>query len=159
MYVRFFVLKLLAGIFMSFMLFNNINMDNFCDVVGKSYQIQTIYNGETRIYSKNDDLFKDIIGEMLSIFEESREMPSLGVSLDNLTREEMKNGIWIQLDFEDEIVYSGMPFDSLLFKLENNSSGLSVIRKYQGLYEGRCYYFDLSGNYNQLIEVIVNRCL
>lgn len=152
-------MKLLAGIFMSVMLFNNINIDNFCDVVGKSYQIQIMYDGENQTYSRNDNLFMDIIGEMLSIFEESREMPSLGVSLDNLTREEMKNGIWLQLDFEDEIVYSGMPFDSLLFKLENNSYGLSVIRKYQGLYEGRCYYFDLSGNYNQLIEVIVNRCL
>ena len=159
MYVRFFVLKLLAGIFMSLMLFNNGNVDSFCDVVGKSYQIQIIYDGKNQTYSRNDDLFKDIIGEMLSIFGEGREMPSLGVSLDNLTREEMKNGIWIQLDFEDEIVYSGMPFDSLLFKLENNSYGLSVIRKYQGLYEGRCFYFDLSENYNQLIEVIVNRCL
>jgi hypothetical protein len=84
-------------------------------------------------------------------------MPSLGVSLDDLTREEMKKGIWIQLDFEDEIVYSNMSFDSLLLKLEYNSCGLSVIRKYQGSYEGRCYYFDLRGNYNQLIEMIINR--
>jgi hypothetical protein len=69
----------------------------------------------------------------------------------------MKMGIWIQLDFEDEMVYSGMSFDSLLLKLEYNSCGLSVIRKYQGLYEGRCYYFDLGRNYNQLIEMIINR--
>ena len=157
MYVRFFILKLLAGVFIGLMLFNNINMDNFCDVVNKSYQMQIIYDGEAKIYSENNELFVDIISEMLSIFKESREMPSLGVSLDDLTREEMKKGIWIQLDFEDEMVYSGMSFDSLLLKLEYNSCGLSVIRKYQGLYEGRCYYFDLRGNYNQLIETIINR--
>ena len=132
-------------------------MDNFCDVVNKSYQIQIIYDGDTKIYSRNDGIFEDIISEILDIFEESREMPSLGVSLDDLTREEMKKGIWIQLDFEDEIVYSNMSFDSLLLKLEYNSYGLSIIRKYQGLYDGRCYYFDLSGNYNQLIEMIINR--
>ena len=87
----------------------------------------------------------------------SHEMPALGVSLDNETRNELKNGLWLEFNYKTTQTYNDMPFDSLLIKAEPENSGVNIIRKYNNLYEGRCYYINLDCNmsdlYNKILEI------
>ena len=87
----------------------------------------------------------------------SHEMPALGVSLDNETRNELKNGLWLEFNYKTTQTYNEMPFDSLLIKVEPDNSGFNVLRKHDNLYEGRCYYINLDCNmsalYNKILEI------
>ena len=64
-------------------------------------------------------------------------MPAVGVSIDNLTREEMKSGSWIELEFDQCYIFNEMPFDALLIKVEKDNYGFNLIRRHNGKYEGR----------------------
>ena len=81
-------------------------------------------------------------------------MPALGVSIDNSTRQELKNGLWIKFDFNKVCENYDMPFESLLIKLEDQSYGLNIIRKYENKYEGRVYYINLEHSTDQFIKMI-----
>ena len=69
-------------------------------------------------------------------------MPAFGVSLHNETLNEIKSNCWLQVNFNKEIVKNGLPFNALLFRLEE-TQGFNLIRLYDGKYEGRCLFLDL----------------
>lgn len=121
----------------------------------KDSQSITVYkNGASQTYYKED------FQEILEVFEKmilgSREMPAFGVSVDKLTREELKHGLWIEFNFSKTMDY-GMPFESLLIKVEKDYSGFNIIRKYNGLYEGRCFYLDLEGTMEELHNFLTDK--
>lgn len=99
-------------------------------------QIETMTESQ---FDKVDSLFQEAISDAL-------EMPAFGVSLDKLTKEEMKKGFWLEFKFDETCCSSDMPFDSLLIKIEKSSFGVNLIRGNDGVYEGRCFYLDLNGN-------------
>ena len=112
-------------------------------------QIETMTESQ---FDKVDSLFQEAI-------EDALEMPAYGVSLDELTKEEMKKGFWLEFKFDETRCSSSMPFDSLLVKIEKNCFGVNLIRGNDGVYEGRCFYLDLNGNnfdklYNYLSVII-----
>ena len=73
----------------------------------------------------------------------SHQMPAFGVSLDDLTRQEMQTGVWLEFTFDKTCYNSDMPFDSLLINIQNDFTGFNIIRKYQNKYDGRCFYINL----------------
>lgn len=91
--------------------------------------------------------------------EEARQVPALGVAIDNLVKEDMKEGIWIKFIFEKTFIKSEMPFDELLINVQKNSSGFNIIRGNNGIYDGRCYYLELNSNLDKLYEFIENLSL
>ena len=91
----------------------------------------------------SDKEFTQIINELEYIFDDAREMPAIGVSLDESTRNEMKSGEWIELCFEDRQYHNEMPFESLLINVIPEYTGFNIIRQYEGKFEGRCFYVDL----------------
>ena len=99
-------------------------------------QIETMTESQV---DKVDSHFQEAISNAL-------EMPAFGVSLDKLTKEEMKKGFWLEFKFDETCCSSDMPFDSLLVKIEKSSFGVNLIRGNDGVYEGRCFYLDLNGN-------------
>lgn len=97
-----------------------------------------------------DNLFNEAIKDSIS-------MPAYGVSIDSITKEEMKKGLWIELCYDSTMEINGMPFDSLLFKIEKNSYGINLLRGQQGSYEGRCFYLDLRKNtFNELYDYLMS---
>jgi hypothetical protein len=148
----FFILKLLACFIIGVIFSYSGDSYEFYNIIKQSCQMEIFYNGKIIVCSQEDELFVQTIDDICCILKNAKQMPALGVSLDGLTREELKDGLWIQFDFEKEMIYSDMAFDSLLIKLEKDCYGLNVIRKYQGLYDGRCFYFDLDVNLNNLFE-------
>ena len=128
---------------------NNIMVNLFCE----ANMIEIYKDGETLQVSTNqldeiDSLFYESISESLS-------MPAFGVSIDSLTKEAMKSGIWIEIFFDQTIIINEMPFDSLLIEIKENICGTNVIRGNDGVYQGRCFYLDLNGkNFNDLFQYL-----
>ena len=97
-----------------------------------------------------DNLFSEAI-------EDSFSMPAFAVSLDNLTKEEMKSGLWLEFVFDKTMNINEMPFDSLLVNVNKDQYGINLIRGNDGIYEGRCFYLDLRGkNLDELYDYLSN---
>lgn len=97
-----------------------------------------------------DNLFSEAI-------EDSFSMPAFAVSLDNLTKEEMKSGLWLEFVFDKTMSINELPFDSLLVNVNKDQYGINLIRGNDGIYEGRCFYLDLRGkNLDELYDYLSN---
>ena len=81
-------------------------------------------------------------------------MPAFGVSIDELTREDMKNGLWIELCFDGVQSFEAMDFEGLLIKVEKDFHGFNLIRRNNGKYDGRCFYLSLQNSMDKLYEEI-----
>lgn len=119
-------------------------------------KVRVIVNGDSYLFEFSGDFYDGLMSEMRAVFKGSYQVPSLGVSLDKTTREDMQTGYWVEFLFENVSYNSDMPFESLLIKLENNSYGLNVIRKYQDKYEGRNFYINLKRDTSNLYRYIKN---
>jgi len=103
----------------------------------------------------NSDEFHKIKNNLLLIFSNSRLMPAFGVSLHKETLNELKSGAWLQINFSQPQTKNGLPFNALLFKLEE-TKGFNLIRLFDGKYEGRCLFLDLDQqtNLKDIVEIL-----
>ena len=125
------------------------NENSLLDCVEKIESFCLITNGEvTKIEQKSDDFFR-MLEKIETLFSNSCLMPAFGVSLHNETLNELKSVGWLQINFLHEITKNGLPFNSLLFQLEE-VQGLNLIRLYNDKYEGRCLYLNLDEKINLL---------
>ena len=108
-----------------------------------SVEIDVIVNDSEKSFSKESSEYYSILFEFKQLIYGSYEMPALGVSVDEWTREEMKSGVWLEFEFASVAYNNELPFDALLIKVEEESGGFNVIRRYEGKYEGRCFYISL----------------
>lgn len=125
------------------------SITNYFDLISN---IDVFNNGKKLNYFKGDDKFELILKELVLATKDSHDMPAFAVSLHNETIKEKQDGLWIELNFDNTQTFNEMPFDSLLFKVEENDSGLNLIRKHNGKYEGRCFYLNLNENLNNLLK-------
>ncbi len=109
-------------------------------------QIEIIKDGAVAFkVSKGDSLYKKILKEWSAMTEKAHQMPAFGVSIDDLTREEKKSGLWIEFVFGEEKSDCDMPFTKLLAAVKPKDCGLNLIRWDGKGYNGRCFYLDLNG--------------
>ena len=88
--------------------------------------------------------------------KDAHEMPALGVSLDQETKEAKKSDLWLEIHFAKTMHYLDMPFDSLLIKIEKDNSGCNIIRGTRGKYEGRCYYLNTTSTMENLYSIVLD---
>lgn len=100
-----------------------------------------VNNGEIVEISKEDKMFEELKSKIEILFSCSRIMPAFGVSLHNETLNALEKESWVQINFGKELSVNGLPFNALLFKLEE-TSGINLIRNQNGIFEGRCIYLD-----------------
>lgn len=135
-----------------------MEMGELKDFLDKINSIIITKNNSQRLLLISDEEFTQIINEMKYIFCDVREMPAIGVSLDESTRLEMINGMWLELCFRDIEYHNDMPFESWLINVVPDYTGFNIIRKYNDKFEGRCFYVDLmngkslEGLYKILLE-------
>lgn len=125
------------------MLIVNDFSDSLVDIFDNLASIEHINNNQKQIIEPKDKNFLGQINRLKEIFSDGHLMPAFGVSLHHLTVEEMKSGDWIKLNFNSEQQKNDLPFTALVFKLDN-VYGTNLIREYNGLYDGRCLYFDFN---------------
>ena len=129
------------------------NENSLMDCLNFVESFEVINNGYVEKVCKKEEKFNVILNKVKDLFCESRLMPAFGVSLHNETLNEMKNGNWLQINFNKEQIKNGLNFSSLLFKLEE-TQGFNLIRLYENKYEGRCLYLDLNNEID--LKSVVN---
>ena len=107
-------------------------------------------DGKNLNFKKGDDKYECILKSLKTITDGAHEMPAFGVSLDEETRKARKSGLWLELVFDKEYEYNGMPFEALLIDVHGDFSGFNLIRKCNGKYDGRCFYLDLKEDMKNL---------
>ena len=128
--------------------------ESVVSVFEKTINLIVYDNGNKHLYFKGDDKFEKIYKSLIETTDLSHDMPAFGVSLHNETNNALKKGTWVELVFDTEKSFNDMPFDTLLFKVEAEDSGFNLIRKFDGKYEGRCFYLSLDDNMNNLKNTI-----
>ena len=145
----FFMLFLSGGKVDKFKEFENIT-DSFKHVTKINISIENMQT----FLNKGDEKFEVVLRTLLNVTEYAHDMPAFGVSLDDLTKEEMKTGLWVELEFDKTYSFNEMPFDALLIKVEKDIYGFNLIRRNNGKYDGRCFYLSLHESMNDLFNLI-----
>lgn len=120
-------------------------MKELTDAVQTAGRIIVIADGREHCFEKDDVAFQAIIKAWDEMTATAIRMPAFGVSIDELTRREMKQGLWTEFRYEKETSCAGMAFDRLLVCVKEEFRGFNVVRHLQEKYQGRCFYVDLSG--------------
>lgn len=122
------------------------------DLFSEASMVEIYKDGE--VYLLNQEQQKEFDEIFCEIMQGAIQKPAFAVSLDDLTKEEMKSGFWVKFIFDNTMFKSEMPFDELLFNVTENAHGVNIIRGNDGIYQGRCYYLDLEGTMNMLYDFI-----
>ncbi len=145
-----------------FMLFNMLegyvhNM-SIIDCLPFCTKIEVIYNSQTTIYNYESKEYNDILHTFIQTSQDGHQMPALGVALHDEIVGQKQQGMFVEFVFSGVQIYDDMPFESLLIQVEPDSQGFNLIRKVEGSYQGRCFYYNLndSQTMQQLYDVILN---
>ena len=127
-------------------------------VMPQADRIVLYTDGTEKIFSRQDTEFLDIVEAWETITQGAQQMPAFGVSIDRLTREEMKSGNWLEFFFAEKYESNGLPFDSLLFVVHSEYKGINLVRRDEkGLYQGRCIYIDLNGRDMSALAAVLEK--
>ena len=120
--------------------------------INESSCVELIMDGDRSVCDTAEVL--KVITDMMNGYH---EMPAFGVSLDNETRQAMKQGVWLELKFGEVKSHNGMPFESLVIEVAPNYGGFNIIRQTDGKYEGRCFYVSLDGDMSILYNYLTQK--
>ena len=119
-------------------------MEEIHEAFDYSDKISVYNDGKVAQYNSGTDNYNTILSGWKCIIEGAHQMPAFGVSIDRLTREELKKGLWVEFDFEKELKVWEMPFEKLLVNINKDFFGFNIIRYTAEYgYDGRCFYLDL----------------
>ncbi len=105
--------------------------------------VQVYENGKVRTINKGEQEFLTIFSNLKNLFLNGYLTPALGVSLHSDTVKAMKTDNWIKLNFLPTQTKDDLPFDALVFRLDD-CYGFNLIRQHNGQFSGRCLYFNLN---------------
>ena len=126
---------------------------NVLDLFEEVNMIEFYYNGQQiEISSDQQEKFEELFCNAL---EGAQQMPAFGVSLHDLTMQNMKEGLWIKFIYNKTIVKSEMPFDSILINITKDCHGINLIRGNDEIFEGRCYYLNLKGTLDDVYDFLI----
>lgn len=118
-------------------------MKDIQNYVAEAESVCLYAEGNCTTYASDTAEFAAVLQAWNAMTAQAIQMPAFGVSIDRLTREELRHGYWAEFVFPSAHVCAGMPFERLLFKIEPDYRGINLVRCNGGKYEGRCYYLDL----------------
>ena len=124
------------------------------DIVKKAKSINVYYDDYMEHFKKGDGRFEQVMLKFLNIINGGREMPALGVAINEETILAMRKGMWIEIMFGKVITHNGMKFEALVAKIEEHMGGMNIIRRYRDRYEGRCFYLDLPAEDSNLEPIV-----
>ena len=143
---------------LTFLFGGAMNTNSLFNNIAETSQIVVFNQGSTFTFNRGDDKFEMILNAFLNTIKNAREMPAFGVSLHDETTSALKLGTWIEFVFDRPQSHNDMPFESLLVSVEPDHTGINLIRKQNGKFDGRCFYLDLSTNLKVLHSLILEIC-
>lgn len=111
------------------------------DVINDASSVEIYVGGVKEIL--DPDKADEVKSCIIRMNEGGYEMPGYGVSIDSLTRQELKSGVWVRLVYPERVYRGEIPFESLLIKVDKEYCGYNLMREYEGKYQGRVFYFNL----------------
>lgn len=136
------------------MAIQNFVREEINSVFDDCYAIKIYDNNHKIIFEKGTKEFDKILQLWQITVNSGYEMPAFGVSIHELTIEDMQKGLHIEFLFDKLNYHNEMPFDSLLLKLQENQYGYQLIRHYEDKYQGRCFYVNTTEINNDLYDYI-----
>ena len=133
-------------------------MEEISEVFDSAKQINLYNEGKKTSYSSVDGNYEVILECWNNTINGALEMPAYGVSLNNLTVQEMQKNLWLEFDFGKRLEHNEMPFEKLLVHVDKGYYGFNLIRYNSAVgYDGRCFYLDLNGkNMDNLYELLID---
>lgn len=107
-------------------------------------KVELLSNGQAVELDESQQI--SLLGQVQDLFAAGRKMPAFSVMLDSEYDAFLSDGIFVRLTFPQILQIDGMPFDELIFKVEENFYGFNIIRGLDGRHEGRCFFLDLGQN-------------
>ena len=129
-------------------------LNNLTNYFFESSKLTIFQNSVKTTFVNGDDKYELVLEALNLICKNSHEMPAFSVAEHKNTIDALGSGTWLELEFDTTKTYNEMPFDSLLIEVDSNFSGFNLIRKYNGKYDGRCFYLNLSSNMEYLFNTI-----
>ena len=120
-------------------------MEEVFEIIPQAKSVAVYLDGAKSEFPAGSTEFAAIVSGWTKMTEGAHQMPAFGVSIDKLTREEMKSGKWVEFCFSSVRHSNGLPFDALLLTVRTEYRGVNLVRNWEGLYQGRCIYVDLDG--------------
>ncbi|MBE7088888.1 MAG: hypothetical protein E7370_05185 [Clostridiales bacterium] len=118
-----------------------------------------VYNEGNKVEFLNTDKeYKSIVYEWNQLCFDAIKMPAYGVSLNDETEREIKQGVWVNFIFNRKQIVDGMFFEALLVKVEKEWQAFNLIRyNAKTGYNGRCFYLQLNNkNMFNLYNLLIN---
>lgn len=135
---------------------NHSNEQSIVSCFENASNISVCDDGKKFLFFKGDDKFEAIYKSLKHILNGSHDMPALGVSLDSEIQKAKQSGFWLELIFDSVQTFNEMPFECLLFEVKSDFSGVNLHRKFDGKYQGRCFYIDLNSTMKPLFDILKN---
>lgn len=111
------------------------------DVMPYANQVEIISNGNVIALSQEQQ--DGLLQEVQSLLEDSHTVPAFGVVFDDMYQQEIQTGNFVSIKFPQLYEINGLPFDQLVFKVEEDWQGFNIMRGVNGHFQGRCIYVDL----------------
>ena len=90
-------------------------MFGYLDRIPHAESIVIYERGEAICFDRRHKVFAELQQAWSETTEQAFPMPAFGVSFDRLTREEMKNGLWLEFVFPQvQCGEESLPFEKLL---------------------------------------------
>ena len=100
------------------------------EIVPQAKELIVYSEGRSFRFQREGEGFASVVVAWRQMTENAVRMPAFGVSIDRLTREEMKRGLWAEFLYARQEVVAEMPFTALLFAVKEDFFGFNVERLY-----------------------------
>lgn len=134
-------------------------MEEVFEIIPKAEKVAVYLGGIKSEFMAGSPEFSEILEAWQKMTEGAHQMPAFGVSIDKLTREEMKSGNWVEFCFSPAQHSNGLPFDALLMVVRPEYRGVNLVRNWEGAYQGRCIYIDLDGGDMSALAAALDKIL
>lgn len=136
-------------------------MSEVFEIIPQAESVAVYSDGVKSEFAAGSPEFAEILKAWAKMTVGAHQMPAFGVSIDKLTREEMKTGKWVEFYFSSEQHSNGLPFDGLLLAVRAEYRGVNLVRNWENSYQGRCIYVDLGGGdmspLAEVLEIVLNK--
>lgn len=139
------ILFFFMGLPMLFMSFFQVS-----DALPYAQGVDVIVNGHEVVLTQEEN--EGVLSQVQELFNHSVTVPALGVVTPQMYEEQIQDGLFVSIKFPGLVKINDLPFDELVFKVEENYCGINLVRGNDGVYDGRCLYVNLENFSTQALH-------
>lgn len=116
---------------------------------------------EIKVY-KNTELTpitqEQVLPQLTEMLDKAYFAPAFAVVRPQDFEKMFKKGLWVEFCFNRTRTFAEMPFEKLIINIKPDLLGFNVMRYNNGVYDGRCFYLNLT-NYTTAFYKHLNELL